>query len=170
MPVCPSSSTTRISQDDFKALASEVMRHVFDIHNEFGRLFDELIYDVKLCTDSTGTPDGYICAGSSTFKNQVCVDPSGCWRTAPPTSFGFQDFETPTRWRGCNQAKLVEVELNGTVVWYKTYGKSYAWFDSVIQTSDVTVHGLAGEGLKTGDEVGRAVRMNPGGGKGWVGP
>ena len=54
MPVCPSSSTTRISQDDFKALASEVMRHVFDIHNEFGRLFDQLIYKRELAARLPG--------------------------------------------------------------------------------------------------------------------
>jgi GxxExxY protein len=54
MPVCPSSATTRISQDDFKGLASEVMHHVFDIHNEFGRLFDELIYKRELAARLPG--------------------------------------------------------------------------------------------------------------------
>ena len=35
-------------QNDFKLLASEVMRQVFDIHNEFGRFFDELVYKKEL--------------------------------------------------------------------------------------------------------------------------
>ena len=48
MPVHPSIATTRISQEDFKSLASEVMRHVFDIHNEFGRLFAEPVYRREL--------------------------------------------------------------------------------------------------------------------------
>ena len=48
MPIIPSLPTTRISQNEFKELASEVMRHVFDIHNEFGRLFDEQIYKREL--------------------------------------------------------------------------------------------------------------------------
>jgi hypothetical protein len=43
MPVHPCVATTWISQEDFKSLASEVMRHVFEIHNEFGRLFAEPI-------------------------------------------------------------------------------------------------------------------------------
>jgi GxxExxY protein len=48
MPIHPSIATTRISQDDFKRLASEVMHHVFEIHNEFGRLFAEPIYKREL--------------------------------------------------------------------------------------------------------------------------
>jgi len=48
MPVHRSIATTRISQDDFKCLASEVMHHVFEIHNEFGRLFAEAIYKREL--------------------------------------------------------------------------------------------------------------------------
>jgi GxxExxY protein len=54
MPIHHSIATTRISQDDFKDLASEVMRHVFDIHNEFGRLFDELIYKRELAARLPG--------------------------------------------------------------------------------------------------------------------
>jgi hypothetical protein len=34
----------RITQDEFKQIAGEVMQHVFTIHNEFGRFFDEQIY------------------------------------------------------------------------------------------------------------------------------
>jgi hypothetical protein len=48
MPVHPSIATTGISQEDFKSLASEVMRHVFDIHNEYGRLFAEPVYKREL--------------------------------------------------------------------------------------------------------------------------
>ncbi len=40
MPIHCSIATVRITQDEFKLLASEVMHHVFAIHNEFGRLFD----------------------------------------------------------------------------------------------------------------------------------
>lgn len=48
MPIIPSITTTRISQAEFKELSFEVMRHVFDIHNEFGRLFDEKVYKREL--------------------------------------------------------------------------------------------------------------------------
>jgi GxxExxY protein len=48
MPIhCPI-TTKRISQNEFKQLASEVMHHVFAIHNEFGRFFDEQIYKKEL--------------------------------------------------------------------------------------------------------------------------
>lgn len=48
MPVVPSIKTTRISQHEFKDLSYGVMQHVFEIHNEFGRLFDEKIYKREL--------------------------------------------------------------------------------------------------------------------------
>jgi GxxExxY protein len=48
MPIhCPI-ATQRITQDEFKQIAGEVMRHVFTIHNEFGRFFDEQIYTKEL--------------------------------------------------------------------------------------------------------------------------
>jgi GxxExxY protein len=48
MPIIPSIPTTRILQIEFKELARKVMGHVFDIHNEFGRLLDELAYKREL--------------------------------------------------------------------------------------------------------------------------
>ena len=37
MPIhCPI-ATQRITQDEFKQIAGEVMQHVFTTHNEFGR-------------------------------------------------------------------------------------------------------------------------------------
>lgn len=54
MPIhCPV-STKRISQDEFKKLASVVMHHVFAIHNEFGRFFDEVIYKRELADRLSG--------------------------------------------------------------------------------------------------------------------
>lgn len=48
MPIhCPV-ETNRISQDEFKLMASEVMGHVFSIHREFGRFFDEIVYKKEL--------------------------------------------------------------------------------------------------------------------------
>jgi GxxExxY protein len=38
----------QLSQDDFGAIAYEVMRHAFDIHRELGRFFDEGIYQAEL--------------------------------------------------------------------------------------------------------------------------
>lgn len=54
MPIVPSITTTRLSQADFQPIASEVMRHVFDIHNEFGRFFDEQVYKREFATRMDG--------------------------------------------------------------------------------------------------------------------
>jgi len=44
MPIYGPVVTNRISHQEFKLLASEVMGHVFDIHHDFGRFFDEIVY------------------------------------------------------------------------------------------------------------------------------
>ena len=57
MPIhCPI-ATQRITQDEFKQIADEVMRHVFTIHNEFGRFFDEQIYTRIACEEAHWTHD-----------------------------------------------------------------------------------------------------------------
>lgn len=54
MPVqCPV-VTNRISQEEFKLLSSEVMGHVFDIHRDFGRFFDEVVYKKELADRMSG--------------------------------------------------------------------------------------------------------------------
>jgi GxxExxY protein len=48
MPIIPAINARRISQQEFGELSYEVMKHVFDIHSEFGRFFDEAIYKREL--------------------------------------------------------------------------------------------------------------------------
>jgi GxxExxY protein len=48
MPIIRSIDTNRISQEEFGRLAYEVKGHVIDIHNDFGRFFDEKIYKKEL--------------------------------------------------------------------------------------------------------------------------
>ncbi|MEI7730449.1 MAG: GxxExxY protein [Verrucomicrobiota bacterium] len=48
MPVFHPFPLRRISQTEFAAIAFAVMDHVFAIHNEFGRFFDERIYKREL--------------------------------------------------------------------------------------------------------------------------
>jgi GxxExxY protein len=54
MPITRQTPTTRISQEDFGALAYDVMSHVHNIHNEFGRFFDERVYKRELADRMTG--------------------------------------------------------------------------------------------------------------------
>jgi hypothetical protein len=86
MPVHPSIATTRISQEDFKSLASEVMRHVFDIHKEYGRLFAEPVNKRELAADSHsrwGTQRGSARVGVRTIRSRCATTRTAqgirCW-------------------------------------------------------------------------------------------
>ncbi len=48
MPISHPPPLQRISQKEFGAIAFEVMEHVFAIHDEFGRFFEERIYKREL--------------------------------------------------------------------------------------------------------------------------
>jgi GxxExxY protein len=48
MPIVPLHPVRRLSQEEFKDLSYAVMGHVFEIHNEFGRFFNERIYKREL--------------------------------------------------------------------------------------------------------------------------
>jgi GxxExxY protein len=54
MPIHRSIPTTRITQKEFKQISHEVMEHVFAIHNEFGRFFDERVYKLELASRMEG--------------------------------------------------------------------------------------------------------------------
>jgi hypothetical protein len=44
MPIQVGAEIRRMEDEEFKARVYDVMRHVFDVHNELGRLFHEKIY------------------------------------------------------------------------------------------------------------------------------
>ena len=48
MPIEPSVPITAISQEQFHEVDRVMMGHSFDIHNQFGRLLDEVIYKTEL--------------------------------------------------------------------------------------------------------------------------
>ena len=48
MPIVTGLKFRRLTQEEFGAVAFEVMRDVFEIHQEFGRFFDEKIYKREL--------------------------------------------------------------------------------------------------------------------------
>lgn len=54
MPIIPSITTTPVSQEAFGKIAFDVMHHVFAIHDEYGRFFDEIIYKRELSRRMTG--------------------------------------------------------------------------------------------------------------------
>ncbi|HVC92664.1 MAG TPA: GxxExxY protein [Pirellulales bacterium] len=54
MPVTLDCQLRKLSQAEFGDLAYEVMGHVFDIHRDFGPLFDEEIYQVELARRIAG--------------------------------------------------------------------------------------------------------------------
>jgi len=48
MPIIVHAETRKLSQEEFRAISYEVMRRIFDIHNRFGRLFEEDVYQSEL--------------------------------------------------------------------------------------------------------------------------
>ena len=54
MPISLPIRTRRISQQEFGAIAYDLMQHVFAIHNEFGRFFNEAIYKRELAARMGG--------------------------------------------------------------------------------------------------------------------
>lgn len=48
MPITTSIPIHAITQQEFGGVAYEVMQHLFAVHHEFGRLFDEIVYKREL--------------------------------------------------------------------------------------------------------------------------
>src|SRR5262245_7206289 len=55
MPIKVRATIRRLDQNDFGRIAYDIMGCVFEIHNEFGRFFDEKIYKRELCRRYPGT-------------------------------------------------------------------------------------------------------------------
>lgn len=54
MPITRSAETIRPTQPEFGQIAYEVMNCVYEIHNEFGRFFDEAVYKRELAARMPG--------------------------------------------------------------------------------------------------------------------
>jgi len=54
MPIKPLHPVTRLSQDEFGEISYTVMGHVFNIHSDLGRFFDERIYKRELASRMGG--------------------------------------------------------------------------------------------------------------------
>jgi hypothetical protein len=57
MPITPLCPIHRIAQDDFQQIAYTVMGHVFEIHSEYVRFFNECIYKQELASRMPGGAD-----------------------------------------------------------------------------------------------------------------
>jgi GxxExxY protein len=75
MPIVPLHPVHRLSQEVFNDLAYGVMRHIFEIHNEFGRFFDERIYKRELAFRFSGVELEFpIVASHGTYSTTYCLD------------------------------------------------------------------------------------------------
>ena len=76
MPIRVGADIERMDDDEFKGGAYEVMRHVFDVQHELGRLFHEKIYHREI---AFRIPDPT--RGGSTCSSRVSARPiiSTCW-------------------------------------------------------------------------------------------
>ncbi len=54
MPITRTTETIRPTQSEFGQIAYDVMKCVYDIHNEFGRFFDEAVYKRELADRMPG--------------------------------------------------------------------------------------------------------------------
>jgi GxxExxY protein len=75
MPITPLHPVPRISQAEFKEHSYAVMACVFEIHNEFGRFFDERIYKRELAARYPGVELEFpITVAHRDFSTTVFVD------------------------------------------------------------------------------------------------
>jgi GxxExxY protein len=79
MPIECKFPVTPLSQDEFHAIDKTVMKHAFDIQNEFGRLCDELIYKNELAyrCQQDGLKiltEAMICVTHDTFTKPYYLD------------------------------------------------------------------------------------------------
>jgi len=79
MPITCRFTPQALSQDDFHAIDKVVMKHAFDIQNEFGRLCDEQIYKNELAfrCDADGIAilrEAAICAEHKDFRKLYFLD------------------------------------------------------------------------------------------------
>lgn len=75
MPITPLHPVCRISQADFQELSFAVMGQVFQIHNDFGRYFDERIYKRELARRFPGVELEFpITVSHGTFSKTYFLD------------------------------------------------------------------------------------------------
>jgi GxxExxY protein len=75
MPITPLHAVKRMSQAEFEEVAYAVMSHVFEIHNDFGRFFDEEIYKRELASRMPAVELEFpITVSHNTFSTKYYLD------------------------------------------------------------------------------------------------
>ena len=74
MPIVVHAETRRLSQEEFGAMAYDVVRCLFEIHNRFGRLFDEQVYRREVARRCNGLPEVPVEATHSGFQTFLYID------------------------------------------------------------------------------------------------
>ncbi|HUG92175.1 MAG TPA: GxxExxY protein [Planctomycetaceae bacterium] len=100
MPITPGHPVRRLSQEEFGELSYQVMSHVFDIHNEFGRFFDERIYKRELAARCPGVELEFpVTLSHWTFRTT-------CYLDALVGGGGAFEFKAVERLTSVHQGKL----------------------------------------------------------------
>ena len=75
MPILVDAETRRMSQNEFGAVAYQVMRRVFDVHNQLGRFFNESIYQKAVADGLSGArTEVKVEAVFEDFRKQYFID------------------------------------------------------------------------------------------------
>ena len=74
MPIVVHAETRRLSQEEFAAIAYEVVRCLFDFHNGFGRLFDEQVYRREVARRCNGLPEVPVEVTHAGFQTFLYID------------------------------------------------------------------------------------------------
>jgi GxxExxY protein len=74
MPVELSSSIRILSQAEFHAIDERVMRIVFNVHNEYGRFFDEAVYKKAIAAQYPAEREVRIEISHRTFSKRLYID------------------------------------------------------------------------------------------------
>lgn len=105
MPIDCKFDVQSMSKNRFHEIDYQVMRHAFDIQNEFGRLFDESIYHLELADRCTNGGFSVVCEGEivvshSTFHKSYFID-------ALIEGGAVYEFKALTSLNGSNESQLL---------------------------------------------------------------
>lgn len=125
---------------------------------------EDWFYDVKLATDASNNPMGFIGVGYSSFVNsETPLNDDNCYEFV--NGSGLCDEFEYTGWvKGNPRPKMALVDLKGNLLWYKSYGERNGTvglngrFYNVIQTSD---HGFLAVGRLKISSTANGIGYNP---------